>query len=202
MLCLLAFISFAQQPEPEFDGKNWVAPYSLAMPAGWDIERFQIPIIFALQIPYSGIEDIRFMPGWANVKSDEYWTYAFLWYLNDQPEMNAQIIEDNLEFYYTGLIESNTEGRKIPADKMFPVRASIKKVNTGKGDLKTFGGTVYMLDYMLQLPITLNAIIHIKPSCSKENKTFVFYEISPKPLTDPVWQSLNQLWTTFDCNKK
>ena len=34
------------------------------------------------RIKYSGVEDIRFAPGWGNAKSNEYWTYAFLWYLD------------------------------------------------------------------------------------------------------------------------
>ena len=71
----------------EFDGHKWEAPYELPVPKGWTIERFLIPISFAPQISYTGVEDIRFAPGWANAGSDEYWTYAFLWWLegNIQP---------------------------------------------------------------------------------------------------------------------
>jgi hypothetical protein len=61
----------------EFDGHKWEAPYQLSIPKDWGVERFLIPISFAPQISYKGVEDIRFAPGWAKIKTDEYWTYAF-----------------------------------------------------------------------------------------------------------------------------
>jgi hypothetical protein len=200
LLCLTSLTSFGQSAKVEFDGNKWDAPYTLNIPKGWDIERFLIPIEFAPQIPYKGVEDIRFTPGWGNVKSGEYWTYAFLWYLDDKQETNEKIIEDNLKAYYTGLIGRNIEPRKIPAEKVVPVKTEFKKVKTDTGDLKTFRGTIYMLDYMEQKPMTLNCIVHLK-SCSGQNKTFIFNEISPKPYTNNIWQSLNQLWTDFRCDK-
>jgi len=200
VLCLSSLTTLAQTPKVEFDGKKWDAPYTLNFPKGWDIERFLIPIEFAPEIPYKGVEDIRFAPGWGNAKSDEYWSYAFLWYLDGSPEITAEIVANNLKAYYTGLVGRNIEPRKIPADKLVPVKTAIKKVEPDKGDLKTFRGTVYMLDYMEQKPIILNCIVHLK-SCPGKNKAFIFNEISPKPYSDTIWQSLNQLWTEFNCDK-
>ncbi|MHA4893016.1 hypothetical protein, partial [Enterococcus faecium] len=90
-------------PKVKFDGNKWEAPYTLNFPKGWDIERFLIPIAFAPEISYKGVEDIRFTPGWGKVQTDEYWTYAFLWYLDGKVKTNEKIIEDNLKAYYTGL---------------------------------------------------------------------------------------------------
>ena len=53
---------------------------------------------------------------------------------------------------------------------------------------------------MANKPITLYCKVHLK-SCSGQNKTFIFYEISPKDYTDNVWQSLDILWTDFSCDK-
>ena len=203
-IVLTFFVSFDTLAQTsyttKFDGVNWVAPYTLTFPKGWDYERFLIPIEFATQIHYKGIEDIRFAPGWSNVKTDEYWTYAFLWYLDDIQKINARTVENNLKAYYTGLVGRNIEKRKISADKLVTVKTTIKKVKADKGDLKTFRGTIYMLDYMEQKPITLNCIIHLT-NCNNNKKTFIFYEISPKPLIDDVWQKLHQLWTNFNCAK-
>ncbi len=200
LLCLTCLNAFGQTTKVKFDGSKWEAPYTLNFPKGWDVERFLIPIEFAPQIPYKGVEDIRFTPGWGNAKSDEYWTYAFLWYLDGKQKINAKIIENNLKAYYTGLVGRNIVPRKIPADKIIKVKTEIKKVKTDKGDLKTFRGTIYMLDYMEQKPITLNCIVHLK-TCEGKNNTFIFNEISPKPYSDNIWQSLNQLWTQFKCDK-
>ena len=125
---LTSLSTFGQTSKVEFDGNKWNAPYTLNFPNGWDVERFLIPIEFAPQIPYKGVEDIRFTPGWGNVKSDEYWTYAFLWYLDETPKTNAKIIENNLKAYYTGLVGRNIVPRKIQADKLVPVITEIKKV--------------------------------------------------------------------------
>lgn len=190
--------AFGQDPTVEFDAKQWEAPYDLGTPQGWDVERFLIPILFAPQIPYKGVEDIRFTPGWAKAQTNEYWSYAFLWYLEGAPKTNAKIIKTNLNAYYSGLVE--TMQGDIPADQLVPVKTKIKKIKTAKGDLKTYQGTVYMLDYMAKKPITLNCIVHLK-SCAGQDNTFIFYEISPKPYSDKVWQSLHQLWTEFSCVK-
>ncbi|MEP7322234.1 MAG: hypothetical protein ABI761_09950 [Saprospiraceae bacterium] len=191
----------SQVSTTEFDVKNWVAPYSLPTNSGWDVERFMIPISFAPGITYHGIEDIRFAPGWGKVSTTDYWSYAFLWFLNESPDFNSKRIKKNLQLYYTGLIGSNIEKRKIPANKLFQTKASIKKMKTEKGDLKTFSGSIYMLDYMEQKPITLNCKVHVK-SCSGLPNMFIFYEISPQPWSGEIWKSLDKLWQDFDCSNK
>ena len=190
--------SFCQSTTEEFDSKKWEPPYNLDFPLGWGIERFLIPISFAPKIPYRGVEDIRFTPGWGKAESADYWSYVFLWYLDGQQKITAKIVENNLKKYYSGLVKAiqvdSSDNRSIT------VRTIIKKVKTQKGDLKTFYGSVYMLDYMANKPITLYCKVHLK-SCSGQNKTFIFYEISPKDYTDNVWQSLDILWTDFSCDK-
>ena len=200
IFCLTLLHINAQDVKPVFDGHKWEAPYALAIPKSWTIERFLIPISFAPQISYKGVEDIRFTPGWGSVKTDEYWTYTFLWYLDGSPKTNTKIIAANLKAYYTGLIEVNRKSHKVPVEKILPVITSFKQTGADKGDLKTFTGTIEMLDYMQQKPITLNCIVHLR-SCLEENKTILFYELSPKPLTHNIWLSLNQLWLDFKCKK-
>jgi hypothetical protein len=198
-LIVMIECSSERRPTPvEFNAELYNPPYNLITPEGWGVERLGIPIDFAPTIPYSGVEDIRFAPGWADSASDEYWTYAFLWYLDGKPEINSESIEKNLNAYYTGLIGRNIDKRNIPQEKISDVKVSMKQINTSEGDLQTYSGTIDMLDYMGQKPITLNCIVHIK-SCGDENHTFVFYEISPKPLTSDVWKEMDKLWVA--CSK-
>ena len=198
IVTLFSTAIYGQEIKPEFDGHKWEAPYTLAIPKDWTIERFPIPISFAPQISYKGVEDIRFTPGWGNVKSDEYWSYAFLWYLEGEIKMNAEIIDSNLKAYYTGLIGIN--GRNIPGEKLIPVIVSFKEVKKDKDDLKTYVGTIKMTDYMGQKPIVLNCKVHLK-SCIGESKTFIFHELSPQPLSHNIWQGLDKLWLDFKCKK-
>lgn len=199
-LCL-SFLSMYGKAQTEFDGHKWQAPYHLSIPKDWTIERFLIPISFAPQISYKGVEDIRFTPGWAKPASEEYWTYAFLWYLDGSVKMRAQTITENLKNYYTGLLKVNTDASKVDIEKLPPVTTSFKKMATAKNDLETYSGTVNMTDYMSRKPITLNCIVHLK-FCKEENKTIIFYELSPKPFNHKNWAQLNQLWLDFTCEKK
>ncbi len=198
LLTLFSVNLYAQNLKPEFDGHTWKAPYSLPIPKDWTIERFLIPISFAPQIPYKGIEDIRFTPGWGKAKSDQYWSYAFLWYLDGEIKMNAAIVNNNLRAYYTGLIRINRSNTII--GKMSPVVTTFKETEKEKGDLQTYIGTVKMEDYMTQNPLLLNGKVHVK-SCPEDNKTLIFYELSPQALSHPVWQSLDKLWIDFKCKK-
>jgi len=198
ILTLFYAAIYGQEIKPEFDGHKWEAPYTLPIPKDWIIERFPIPISFAPQISYKGVEDIRFTPGWGKVKSVEYWSYAFLWYLDGEVELNSKIIERNLKDYYTGLIGIN--GPNIPGEKLIPVIVSFQEVKKDKGDLKTYIGTIKMTDYMEQKPIVLNCKVHFK-SCIGESKTFIFYELSPQPLSHNIWKGLDKLWFDFKCKK-
>ncbi len=146
------------------------------------------------------MEDIRFTPGWAKVKSDEYWTYAFLWYLDGTVKTDEKIIAENLKAYYTGLFNINTDSAKKASVKLIPTTTAFKKAVTDKEDIATFSGTIEMMDYLQLKPITLNCIAHLK-YCADDNKTIIFYELSPQPFTHKVWEGLNRLWLDFTCKK-
>jgi len=123
-----------------------------------------------------------------------------LWYLDGSVKTNKKIIANNLGAYYTGLFTVNSDSAKVAAWKSKPVITAFKKVAKDKGDERTFTGTIEMIDYMQQKPITLNCRAHLK-YCKDEDKTIIFYELSPQPFTHTVWTSLNQLWLDFRCKK-
>src|SRR6188472_3406133 len=99
--------------KPKKEKESMAPSYTLPFPQGWGTEIFSLPPTFAPAITYKGVEDIRFAPGWAKAASNEYWTYCFLWYLEDSIQTDATIIETNLKAYYTGLIASNTQKSKF-----------------------------------------------------------------------------------------
>ncbi|MEJ2901125.1 hypothetical protein [Pedobacter panaciterrae] len=185
------------QNKPVFDGPSWKPPYQLELD-GWGIERFPIPIDFAPSITYTGVEDIRFTKGWSNQKSPEYWSYAFLWLLDNAPVQTTVILQKNLNAYYDGLVDRNITKRNIPKALIIKTETKLRAIKTEKGDMHTFQGTIRMLDYMAQKPILLNAKIHIK-KCPGSMQIIVFYQLSPKPLTKPIWTKLNALWSRFKC---
>lgn len=199
ILCFISLTIYGQE-KTEFDGHQWEAPYYLPIPKGWTVERFPVPPSFATGIPYKGVEDIRFTHGWGKIESNEYWSYAFLWFLDEAKEFDSKTLENNLTAYYTGLFNINTGKSKIDTSKLNPVQVTINSKKAEKEDNKTFEGIVKMNDYMTNKPITLNLIIHVK-SCEEQNKSFVFFELSPRPYNDKVWNDLDQLWINFKCNR-
>lgn len=178
---------------------EWQAPYKLTAPKDWGIERFPIPIEFAPQIPYKGVEDIRFAPGWGDVSKEDYWSYCFLWYLDGEAKPDSEKLQQHLKDYYSGLVGRNITRRNIPKEKLVPTIATIIKNQTAKGDEATFLGTVSMLDYMEQKPMVLNCVIHVR-TCPGPSKTLVFFELSPKDTSEKIWKDLNSVWENFSCS--
>ena len=178
--------------------KSSTPSYTLPFLPGWGTEIFSLPPTFAHAITYKGVEDIRFAPGWSKAESNEYWTYCFLWCLEDSVHIDARIIETYLKAYYTGLIASNIQQNKISPDSIIETETVFDKVATDYLDAETFKGTIRMLDYMKQVPVTLNCIVRLK-SCPGQTNAYLFHEISPKPFTDSVWKNLDQVWAGFAC---
>jgi hypothetical protein len=179
-----------------FDAASWMPPYHLLTPAGWAMERFALPPDFAPQITYKGVEDIRFAPGWGDIKSEEHWAYGFLWWLEGAPDVNAHMLEANLKAYYTGLVARNTAGGNIPVDKIVPVTVILRKIKALPASLETYSGTISMLDYHSGQPITLNCRSQVKDS-KIPAWTAIYFTLSPKPFLHPVWQKLAQIGESF-----
>ncbi|MEP7373050.1 MAG: hypothetical protein ABI675_06630 [Chitinophagaceae bacterium] len=181
-----------------FDPNTWVAPYRLIIPAGWTTEHFSLPPGFAPQLTYKGVEDIRFAPGWGDSKSDEHWSYCFLWWLEGSPKIDAAILQVNLKAYYEGLVSGNIAD--VPANKLIPISALVKKIMTATGDTETFNATISMLDYHTRQPMVLNCLIHVK-ECNTQKHTVLYFEASPKTLTHPVWKKMHLIGDSFECEK-
>ncbi len=179
-----------------FDENTWIPPYTLIIPTGWGVEHFSLPPDFASQISYKGVEEIRFAPGWGDVKSEEHWSYSFLWWLDGTPKVDAAILQSNLTAYYSGLVARNIASKNIPANKIVPTISAIKKIKTTSEDLATYSGTIRMLDYHAQEPIVLNCMIHVK-DIKTANHSAVYFEISPKPFSHVVWKKMNEIGDSF-----
>jgi len=180
-----------------FNPQTYSPKYLLPIPKGWQTEVFALPPDFAKQISLKGVEDLRFFAGWGDPNSEEHWSYAFLWSLDGKPDIEARLLQDNLKILYTGLIGRNIVPRKIPKEKIFPVEVNIQAVKTVAGDIKTFAGTVHMLDYINQMPMILNLRIHVK-DCPDQIHSTILFEVSPKQADHPNWLLLDQLNKDFN----
>ncbi len=174
--------------------------FYLPVPDKWSTETFSFPIEFAPQISYSGEEYLRFSPFWGDTKSDELWSYCFLWWITADSRISQKSLENDLQSYYSGLVGRNIIRRKIDSALVVPTLTQFKEVKTEKGDGKTFEGTVKMLDYMGLRPVILQVTVHVIP-CAIEGKIAVFFAVSPQPRSHPVWQQFKIVHEGFRCNK-
>jgi hypothetical protein len=183
-----------------FDPNTTITSYNLFTPSGWTEERFPMPIDFAPQINHKGLEDVRFAPGWGDPKSEEYWSYAYLWWLEGSQQIDAATLQMYLKAYYDGLVARNVKERNIPADKVIPTKVTIKNTKTAPDNKGTFEGMVRMLDYMTQQPITLHFRVHVK-NCTEQDRTAVFIELSPKPYKHAIWMAFDRIHNRFECDR-
>src|ERR1700710_2264632 len=83
------------------------AAYTLPLPEKWGVEKIPFPIEFAPKIPLTGNEEIRFTPGWGDSKTDEYWSYAFVWFVDGAPHVDSDTLQLYFTQYFTGLFKTN-----------------------------------------------------------------------------------------------
>jgi len=175
-------------------------PYRFTAPGNWAVERSSFPPPFAPNVKLTGIEEIRFMPGWGVAGANDYWSLAYLFWLDAGQRVDASVLKEMIQTYYDGLIVNGGGGgpRNIPKEKIFPTKVSVLHVKTEEGDTDTWTGTVDMLDYKLLTPMRLYFTAHRK-ACADRTHFPLFVELSPKPFEDPIWRELRQPKENFEC---
>lgn len=194
------FIQWVKRSLDIFDHVSWIPPYHLPMPEGWDTEIFALPPEFAHGIDLRGVEDIRFAPGWGDAKSENYWSYIYLWWIQSESQLTAARLQEYLRSYYEGLVGQNITRRNIPKDKIVPTQVTIREVKSAGSDGISYTGTISMLDYMTQRPMVLNCLIHIT-DCQISGRKAVFFELSPMPYNHKIWQQMLEVRQQFSCKK-
>lgn len=120
---LLLLASCASTPKPV-----WPTP------DGWRAETIPFPLDFAPSLPYRGVEEIRFAPGFFKPAQPLYFTYSFVWVVDGAPAFAD--LSGDLRTYFAGLA-------KAVSPKTFDA-ARHQAAVTREGD--TVGGTVNTVD--------------------------------------------------------
>ncbi len=165
-------------------------PLLLAIEEPWRSEHLPFPISFAPSLGYKGIEEVRFAKGWGTPESDEFWTYAFLWYLDEDPQLSQSKLKTDINAYFDGLM--NVVGKDTK---------DIPKTQTSftKEDMVYHGeATVYDAFFTKEL-ITLQ-IDAVSDYCPIKEKYTVLFTISPQPREHNVWKTLNAIDLAFTCD--
>ena len=191
-------------------GANATEPVASARPSfqwpvieGWRKETIPFPLEFAKAIPFAGIEELRFSPGMFEPGQGGYWSYAFVWWLDNRPTLGAAEIETTMQRYFAGLITNVASEKKHPIDPAHfgaSVRA-VPGVLTKSGHaVHAFAGTVDSYDaFVTGAPIVLNLEVWVW-DCPDAGKRVALVLASPKPATAPIWGSLRKRRDEFVCH--
>ena len=163
------------------------SPFSLVLPAGWSTEHIPFPISFAPALSFSGTENAYFSPAWGSADSAEYWSYAFIWWLDGVVALDTAVLRADLFTYYDGLVRSNIQRRGIPYSSTSPTVVSLDS---------SLSGSVSFFDYMGRKPILLNFRLRLL-HCG--GHTALLANLSPQPFSGGVWLTFSALDSSFHC---
>lgn len=85
------------------------------VPDGWRSEVIPFPLDFAPTLAHTGVEELRFPPGFFDPASPDYWSYAFVWRTADPAQLDAAALADELTRYFQGLIAAVDQQGKVTA---------------------------------------------------------------------------------------
>jgi len=162
----------------------------LNAPDDWRTEIIPFPLEFAPEINFVGIEDIRFSPGWAKTNSETFWTYAFIWYLDKDPKLNAEKIEELLVVYFDGLMHNVALNGKDSDTVNLPKTVALF-INKGeKGD---FIGKISVYDaFFTKKVIVLNVKANYS-FCEQTGKHSTIFHLSPQSFDHNIWSTLSTI---------
>ena len=171
--------------------------FTLPVPDGWRTETIPFPLEFAPSLPYSGVEELRFAPGVFVPASEEFWTYAFCWWLPEDTFLDSQLLEGDLATYFAGLTASVTESEHFAADDP---RFAIDLVPERDGDhAHRWAGTAEIFDaFATHTQITLNLDVEAIP-CPDAGAVALLFLASPQPAGHVVWRTLQSVRAGFSC---
>jgi hypothetical protein len=159
------------------------------VPAGWRAESFPFPIDFAPSIPHKGHEDIRFPPGFLDAKSPTFWSYVFVWWLDDDRPIDSTTLSSDLDDYFDGLSNAvDKETHKLP-----PHRGATSALFMA--DLSS--GQIEMWDaFTTGTQVELHARVKVV-TCGKMRAAV--FEMSPAPADAAIWKQLDDAAATVQC---
>lgn len=173
------------------------------LPQGWKEETIPFPLEFAPELPYQGVEELRFSPGMFKADQEDYWSYAFVWWLDGRPVLDAAELSSSLKRYFTGLCTAVAKDKGHPVDAARFAASVHALAGARKQDhaVAAFAGTVDAYDaFVTGKPIVLNVEVWVW-DCDRSGKRAALVLASPKPASAPIWSSLCQRRDAFACHQ-
>jgi hypothetical protein len=174
------------------DGFSW------PVPAGWRKETIPFPLEFAPDLAHKGVEELRFGPGFSRPEEPDYWSYDFVWRLDDESVVDERTLADELTRYFRGLGMS-VGGKKYGFDPVrFRAEMTASPAPAGS-QASEFRGRIESYDaFATGKPIVLNVEVR-RRSCPDGRRRYVSFSISPRAPDAAIWKVLRDEAAAFRC---
>lgn len=157
-------------------------PLDPAVFAEWGTETIPLPPGFAPELP-GGSEKLLFAPGWRDAESEEFWSYAFVMWINE-PLPGAERLDEMFELYYDGLI-SAVAGERAAEWGGDPATIDVEAQGGGR-----FTARAQFPDAFGDMrPIDLRFVVDGEAQPGGEGSRLSI-QASPQPEGHPIWTTL------------
>jgi len=147
----------------------------------WARETIELPPGFAPDMP-SGVEELRFPPGWRDPESDNFWSYAIVMRI-DEPTPTTARLEEITDIYYTGLMSAFGVGGS-PESTTNEVDVDFEQTAGHQ-----HRGTMRLVDgFATFKPILIN--IQVNTRANSDTGSIVELRASPQPEGHEIWSDL------------
>lgn len=172
------------------------SPFFLPTPGEWSTEVIPFPLEFAPELEYEGLEELRFAPGMFEEGRSDFWSYAFVWWVPEETELDTDRLESDLESYFRGLTRAVAESRDFDAgEPRFEVNLAPSAPQSG-----SWLGTALTFDaFVTRRPVELRVRIDTIP-CPSQGHLAAFFQLSPQPAEHEIWRTLGELRDGFRCD--
>jgi hypothetical protein len=172
--------------------------FKLAAPAGWGGESINLPPGFAPDMKLQGSEHIRFAPGMMKPDSDSFFSYAFVFELQPQPELTQSVVKDEFLKYYRGLCKAVLNGKLPDVDpskftlELQRVKSNAKPADDMAADTSTqYTGTLDWVEpFATKKAQKLNLEIWI---WARNDHNYIFACVSPEARDTAIWKQLHTI---------
>jgi hypothetical protein len=173
------------------------APFSLPTPDGWRTETIHFPLGFAPELDYTGLEELRFAPGMFTPGAEDYWTYAFVWWISLDTDPGVERLQADLEAYFFGLTRVVARGSGFdPGNPTY--EAKLRRID--EGDPGRLRGRVLTFDaFAARKPVELNVRVD-NVACKDQGRRALVFLLSPRSEDHTVWRALEKIRDGFRCD--
>ena len=125
---------------------------------------------------------MRFAPGWRNPSAEDFWSYAFVMWINE-PAPDAARIKDLLEKYYNGLMKS------FAAEKDKDISSTPARVDVVRTARNRFEARMHLIDAFATFE-SIDLRVLVDTVAETDARAVLCIQVSPQSQEHAIWRSL------------